>query len=67
MRSIILAAGRGSRLLPLNENLPKCLLAVGDTTVLSLQLYTLEAAGVDEATVITGFMAGKVEAEVAGR
>ena len=67
MRSIILAAGRGSRLLHLNEHLPKCLLALGDTTVLSLQLYTLEAAGVDEATVITGFMAGKVEAEVAGR
>jgi len=67
MRAIILAAGRGSRLLPLTESLPKCLLAVGDTTVLSLQLDTLEAAGVDEAIVITGFMAGRVEAEVAGR
>ena len=67
MRAIILAAGRGSRLLPLTENLPKCLLAVGDTTVLSLQLDTLEAAGVDEAIVITGFMAGSVEAEVADR
>lgn len=67
MRAIILAAGRGSRLLPLTENLPKCLLAVGDTTVLSLQLDTLEAAGVDEAIVITGFMAGSVEAEIADR
>lgn len=67
MRAIILAAGRGSRLLPLTENLPKCLLAVGGTTVLSLQLDTLEAAGVDEAIVITGFMAGSVEAEVADR
>ena len=67
MRAIILAAGRGSRLLPLTENLPKCLLAVGDTTVLSLQLDTLEAAGVDEAIVITGFMAGLVEAEIKDR
>ena len=67
MRAIILPAGRGSRLLPLPENLPKCLLAVGDTTVLSLQLDTLESAGVDEAIVITGFMAGSVEAEIAGR
>lgn len=67
MRAIILAAGRGSRLLPLTENLPKCLLQVGDTTVLSLQLDTLEAAGVDEAIVITGFMAGSVEAEIEGR
>ncbi|MEM7492916.1 MAG: phosphocholine cytidylyltransferase family protein [Pseudomonadota bacterium] len=67
MRAIILAAGRGSRLLPLTENLPKCLLPVGDTTVLSLQLDTLEQAGIDEAIVITGFMAGSVEAELADR
>ncbi len=67
MRAIILAAGRGSRLLPLTENLPKCLLPVGDRSVLSLQLDTLESAGVEEAIVITGFMAGSVEAEVADR
>jgi choline kinase len=67
MKAIILAAGRGSRLLPLTENLPKCLLPVGETTVLSLQLDTLEQAGIDEAIVITGFMAGSVEAEVADR
>ncbi|MEM6626821.1 MAG: phosphocholine cytidylyltransferase family protein [Pseudomonadota bacterium] len=67
MKAIILAAGRGSRLLPLTENLPKCLLPIGDTTVLSLQLETLERAGVDEAIVITGFMAASVEAELAGR
>lgn len=67
MKAIILAAGRGSRLLPLTETLPKCLLAVGDTTVLSLQLDTLERAGVDEAIVITGFMAARVEEEVADR
>ena len=67
MKAIILAAGRGSRLLPLTETLPKCLLAVGETTVLSLQLDTLERAGVDEAIVITGFMAARVEDEVADR
>ena len=67
MKAIILAAGRGSRLLPLTENLPKCLLPVGATTVLSLQLDTLERAGVEEAIVLTGFMAGSVEAEIEGR
>ena len=67
MKAIILSAGRGSRLLPLTETLPKCLLRVGETTVLSLQLDTLERAGVNEAIIITGFMAGSVEAEVAGR
>ena len=67
MKAIILAAGRGSRLLPLTETLPKCLLPVAGTTVLSLQLDTLERVGVDEAVIITGFMAGSVEAEIADR
>ena len=67
MKAIILSARRGSRLLPLTETLPKCLLRVGETTVLSLQLDTLERAGVNEAIIITGFMAGSVEAEVADR
>ena len=67
MKAIILAAGRGSRLLPLTETLPKCLLPVAGTTVLSLQLDTLERVGVDEAIIITGFMAGSVEAEVSDR
>ncbi len=67
MRAIILSAGRGSRLLPLTEIRPKCLLAVAKTTVLSMQLDTLERAGIDEAIVITGFMAQRVEQEVAGR
>lgn len=67
MKAIILAAGRGSRLLPLTESLPKCLLPVGGTTLLGHQLDTLEAIGVREATVVTGFMPSLVEAELAKR
>ncbi len=67
MKAIILAAGRGSRLLPLTETQPKCLLPVAGTSVLGLQLDTLERAGVDEAIVITGFMARSVEQEIATR
>lgn len=67
MKSIILAAGRGSRLLPLTETRPKCLLQVGERTVLDHQLDTLEAAGIEEVTVVTGFMSAKVEERVAAR
>ena len=67
MKAIILSAGRGSRLLPLTTDLPKCLLPVGMTTVLGLQLDTLHAAGVEEAVVVTGFNTAKVEAEIAAR
>ncbi len=67
MKAIILSAGRGSRLLPLTETRPKCLLPIGDTTVLGRQLDTLEAGGVTEAVIVTGFMAALVEEEAANR
>lgn len=67
MKAIILSAGRGSRLLPLTETRPKCLLPIGTTTVLGRQLDTLEAGGISEAIVVTGFMVGLVEAEIARR
>jgi len=67
MKAIILSAGRGSRLLPLTTDLPKCLLPVGLTTVLGMQLDTLYAAGVKDVVVVTGFNAHKVEEVLAAR
>ena len=67
MHAIILAAGRGSRLLPLTTDLPKCLLPIGNTTVLGMQLDTLFAHGVKTATVITGFNSHMVNAEINSR
>lgn len=67
MKAILLSAGRGSRLLPLTETLPKCLLPVRSTTLIGHQLDTLEAAGIRDVTVVTGFMPGLVEAELAQR
>ena len=67
MHAIILAAGRGSRLLPLTTDLPKCLLPIGNTTVLGMQLDTLAAQGVETATVITGFNTHMVEDEINAR
>lgn len=67
MHAIILSAGRGSRLLPLTTDLPKCLLPIGVTTVLSLQLDTLFKLGVKTATVVTGFNDHLVRAEIKSR
>lgn len=67
MHAIILAAGRGSRLLPITTDLPKCLLPVGLTSVLNLQLDTLFRHGIETATVVTGFNAHLVEAEIEAR
>ncbi len=67
MHAIILAAGRGSRLLPLTTDLPKCLLPIGNTTVLGMQLDTLFANGIETATVVTGFNSHMVHAEIKAR
>lgn len=67
MHAIILSAGRGSRLLPLTTDLPKCLLPIGLTTVLGMQLDTLFKHGITSATVVTGFNAKLVEDEIASR
>ena len=64
MQAIILSAGRGSRLLPLTTDLPKCLLPIGMTTVLGMQLDTLAKAGIKKATIVTGFNEHLVEAEL---
>lgn len=67
MKAILLSAGRGSRLLPLTESMPKCLLPVQGTTLLGYQLDTLQAAGIRDVTVVTGYMPNLVEAELARR
>lgn len=67
MHAIILSAGRGSRLLPLTTDKPKCLLPIGVSTVLGLQLDTLFKQGVKTATVVTGFNDHLVRAEIKAR
>jgi choline kinase len=64
-RAIILAAGQGKRLLPLTEARPKCLIELSGRTLLAWQLLRLQAAGVQEVVIVTGFRADAVEAEVA--
>ncbi|MFH1566463.1 MAG: phosphocholine cytidylyltransferase family protein [Gemmatimonadota bacterium] len=54
MKALILAAGRGRRLWPQSADCPKCLLAVGSSTILEHQLGNLAAAGVRRAVVISG-------------
>jgi choline kinase len=64
-RAVILSAGQGSRLSPLTDRRPKCLIDLSGRSLLGWQLLALEKAGVDEAVVVTGFGADLVDAEVA--
>ena len=64
-RAVILAAGQGSRLLPLTEDTPKCLLDLSGRSMLEWQLQGLAAAGIREAVVVTGFRSDLVESALA--
>ena len=61
MKAIILSAGQGSRLLPLTEDCPKCLLTIGAKSLLERQIDALYACGVRDICVVVGFLAGAVE------
>ncbi len=62
MRAIILSAGQGSRLLPLTQDRPKCLLPVGSRSVIEWQVRHLAAGGVTEIAVVLGFQSESVAA-----
>ncbi len=64
MKAVILSAGQGKRLLPLTAAKPKCLLPLGDRSVLAWQLEVLAASRVEHVTVVTGYGADLVEQEV---
>ena len=67
MKAIILSAGQGSRLGHLTDDRPKCLIDFGGRTLLDRQLDALEANGVQEAVVVTGFHDELVERAISAR
>ena len=54
MKAIIVAAGPGSRLRPLTEEKPKCLLEVGGKTILKRALDALRKNGVNDIIIVRG-------------
>mgnify|MGYP003993207777 FL=1 len=55
MKAIILAAGRGSRMGGLTEELPKCLVQLHGKTLLEWQIAALRRGGVEEIAIVTGY------------
>lgn len=54
---VILAAGMAKRLRPLTDKCPKCLLAVGERTLLQRTVDAMLKAGINELVVVTGYRA----------
>lgn len=67
MRGVILAAGLGTRLRPLTDTVPKCLVEVGGSTLLDRWLDAFSAAGIHDVLVNVHHLAEQVERHLAGR
>jgi len=55
-----LAAGQATRLRPLTDNCPKCLLPVGDETILARSIRLLSARGITKFTIVDGFCGDQI-------
>lgn len=65
MKAIILAAGMASRLRPLTENTPKCLLKVGEKCLLQRSIDALTSNGIRDFVIVTGYLHEMIETFVA--
>jgi len=59
--SIILAAGQGTRLRPLTDTRPKCLVKLLGKSLLERQAAVLKYCGVDDIHVATGYRANQID------
>ncbi|MBP5418732.1 MAG: phosphocholine cytidylyltransferase family protein [Bacteroidales bacterium] len=61
MKALILAAGMASRLRPLTNNTPKCLLKIGAKSLLKRSLDALTANGITDFVFVTGYLHNMIE------
>lgn len=64
MKAILLAAGIGSRIRPLTDDKPKSLLEVNGRTILQNMLENVEACGMTDVIVITGYLEDMIKSYI---
>jgi len=60
MRAVILAAGMATRLRPLTNDTPKCLLQIGECCLLERTVDVLISNGINEIAVVTGYRSQQI-------
>jgi choline kinase len=65
--AVVLSAGQGRRLLPLTADQPKCLIRIGDRSLLEWQVDALLEAGIREIVVVSGYRSDLVDAVIRKR
>lgn len=61
MNAIILAAGMGTRLRPLTDDIPKCLVPVLGIPMVERQIQFLHQSGIKDITLISGYKAERLD------
>lgn len=61
MKAVILAAGKGTRLLPLTETIPKAMVLVNDKPMLQILLEQLKSFGIRDILIVTHHHKEKIE------
>ncbi len=56
MKAIILAAGFGSRLMPLTKNQPKCMVEYKNKKIIDYEIQALKENNIDEICVVGGYL-----------
>jgi NDP-sugar pyrophosphorylase family protein len=60
MKAVILAGGRGERIRPISDTLPKALVPIDGKPILAHQIEQLERVGVKEIFILTGYLAKSI-------
>jgi HAD superfamily hydrolase (TIGR01450 family) len=67
LKAVILAAGIGSRLSPITDNKPKCMVKVCGKPIIDHALEQLQDLGIDEVVICAGYKAGMLIEHVRNR
>ncbi len=62
MKAVVLAGGKGARLVPYTRVIPKPLMPIGDMPILEVLLHQVKCAGVDDVILTVGHMAELLQA-----
>lgn len=63
-KAIILVAGRGNRLRPLTDSMPKCLTEVNGESILENALKKLSENGIKETILVVGYLKEKIKGNI---
>ncbi len=67
MKAVILAAGLGTRLEPITNEIPKCMVEVGGVPLIDRMIDEIDRVGITDIIVVTGHMSEVLERHLASR